>query len=183
MLVTAGVLVDTLWYEPHKTKYRQYVKDNVQCWLFWLASNLVISWYLAALVDLVPTVIRFFLAASWGHISESVKTRLELYVNVKNTLKPVLYAASAWISWIIIFVDIYVLYDIANPSESQASYLYRVSLLYALVPLSNLHFKVYHVIQFLFFLALVICAQKMLLHAISSCLSCLLDTLVFMISS
>ncbi|KAF8351314.1 Mechanosensitive ion channel-domain-containing protein [Amanita rubescens] len=150
MLVTAGVLVDTLWYEPHKTEYRLYVKDNVQCWLFWLASNLVISWYLAVLVDLVPTAVRFLLAGFWGHISESVKTRLELYVNVKNTLKPALYAASAWVSWIIIFVDIYALYDMGNPSES-ASYLYRV----------------YQVIQFIFFLALVICAQKMLLHAIA----------------
>jgi hypothetical protein len=182
MLVTAGVLVDTLWYEPHKTEHRLYVKDNVQCWLFWLASNLVISWYLAVLVDLVPTAVRFFLAGFWGHISESVKTRLELYVNVKNTLKPALYAASAWVSWIIIFVDIYALYDMGNPSES-ASYLYRVSLLYAPVPLSNFHFKVYQVIQFIFFLALVICAQKMLLHAISSCLPSLLDILVLMISS
>lgn len=181
--MTPGVLVETLWYEPHKTEHRQYVKDNVQCWLFWLASNLVISWYLAVLVDLVPTAIRFCLAAFWGHISESVKSRLELYVNVKNILKPVLYAASAWISWIIIFVDIYALYDIDNPSDSPASYLYRVSLLYSPVPLSNFHFKVYHVIQFIFFLALIICAQKMLLHAIGSCLSSLFDTHVLMISS
>lgn len=127
--MTPGILVQVLWYDTHKTEHRRYVKDNVQCWLFWLASNLLISWYLALLVDLVSTVIQYFLAAVWGHISESVKSRLELYINVKNTLKPVLYAASAWISWIILFVDIFVLYDMGNPSESRAPYLDRVSLL------------------------------------------------------
>lgn len=137
ILVTPGILVQVLWYDPHKSEHRRYVKDNVQCWLFWLASNLIISWYLAVIVDLVPTVIQYFLAAVWGHISESVKSRLELYINVKNTFKPVLYAASAWISWIIIFVDVFALYDIGNPGESRAPYLYRVSILYVITILPD----------------------------------------------
>jgi hypothetical protein len=169
VLVTPGILVQVLWYEPHKTEDRRYITDNVQCWLFWLAANLLISWYLAVLVDLVPTVIRYFLAAVWGHVSESVKSRLELYINVKNTLKPVLYASSAWISWLIIFVDIFALYDVNNPWESRAPYLYRVSLLYMPTALSDFHFKIYQVVQFVFFLALVICVQTMLSHAIGPC--------------
>lgn len=151
LLVTPGVLVQFLWYERHKTEHRQYIKDNVQCWLFWLASNLLVSWYLAVLLDIVPTVVRYFLSAFWGHVSESVKSRLELYISVKNTLKPVLYAASAWVSWVIIFVDIFGLYNAADPRASRASYLNRI----------------YQVVQFIFFLALVICIQRMLSHAIA----------------
>ncbi|KAK2466332.1 hypothetical protein APHAL10511_001974 [Amanita phalloides] len=167
LLVTAGILVQVLWYEPHKTDHRRFVKDNVQCWLFWLASNIVISWYLAVLVDLVPTVVQKFLSALWGHVSESMKTRFELYISVKNTLKPVLYAGSAWVSWIIIFVDIYDLYDVAQPSESSA-YLYRVNSPFAFSrSVVDKDPKIYQVVQFIFFLALVICAQRMLSHAIA----------------
>ncbi|KAF8623440.1 hypothetical protein AX15_006382 [Amanita polypyramis BW_CC] len=151
LLVTPGILVQFLWYEPHKTEHREYVKDNVQSWLFWLATNLVISWYLGVLVDIVPTIVRYSLSAFWGHVSESVKSRIELYIGVKNTLKPVLYAASAWVSWTIIFVDIYGLYDATEPRASRALYLHHIS----------------QVIQFLFFFALVICVQRMLLHAIA----------------
>ncbi|KAF8640037.1 hypothetical protein AX17_001279 [Amanita inopinata Kibby_2008] len=151
LLVTPAILVHFLWYKPHPTEHRRYVKNNVQSWLFWVASNLVISWYLALLVDIVPAIIRLFLSAFWGHVSESIKSRIELYDSVKDTFKPVLYAASIWVSSIIIFTDIYGLYDPSNPESSQASYLYRID----------------QVVQFIFFLALVICAQRMLSHAIA----------------
>ncbi|KIL68115.1 hypothetical protein M378DRAFT_8799 [Amanita muscaria Koide BX008] len=151
LIITPGILVQFLWYNQNQSNYRSYVKDNVQSWLFWMASNLVISWCLAILVDLVPTVISYFLSVTWGHISESVKSQLELYLSVKNTFKPVLYAASGWLSWVIIFVDIYGLYDMSEPDNSRAYYLYRI----------------YQAVQFLFFLTLVICTQRMLSHMIA----------------
>lgn len=36
---------------------------------------------------------------------------IELYNEVKNTVKPVLYAASGWVSWIIVFGHVFGLYD------------------------------------------------------------------------
>ncbi len=109
------------------------------------------SWYLALLVDLVPIVVRWSIVAAWGHVSEEIKTRLEFYVAIKNTIKPALYAASSWASWVIIFGHIYDLYDTSDGKASRSQYTNRV----------------FRVLEFVFFLALVLCAQKMFLHAIA----------------
>ncbi len=151
VLITPGVLIHFYWYKKNPTEHRLLVKQNVQAWLFWAAANLLISWYLALIVDLVPTVIRFIIMAAWGHVSEIVKSRLELYGSVKNTFKPLLYAASGWVSWIIVFGHIYNLFNTSDSEASRAPYTERVA----------------QVIQFLFFFALVVCVQKMLSHAIA----------------
>ncbi|KAF9055375.1 hypothetical protein BDZ89DRAFT_937937 [Hymenopellis radicata] len=148
VLVTVGVLLHVYWDD---TSREHLVKLNVEAWLFWIAANLLISWYLALLVDLVPIVVRYLIMAAWGHVSETIKTRLELYTAVKNTFKPVLYAASCWASWAIIFGHIYNLYDTGNSNDSRSAYTKRA----------------FQVVEFLFFFALVVCAQKMLSHAIA----------------
>lgn len=127
VLITPAVLVHFFWYKPNPTPRRQYIKDNVEAWLFWGAANLVVSWSLAMIIDVVPVLIRYFISASWGHVSEHVKTRIEIYDSVKNTVKPFFYAASAWVSWNIIFGAIYDLYNPSNPAESRGSYTNRVS--------------------------------------------------------
>ncbi|KII95947.1 hypothetical protein PLICRDRAFT_34903 [Plicaturopsis crispa FD-325 SS-3] len=151
LLIAPAVLVHFFWYEKDKTEHRRFVDHNIQAWLFWAAANLIISWYLALIVDLVPIVCKLLVSAAWGHVSEYVKTRMELYDSVKDTVKPLLYAASGWVSWVIIFDNIYALHDAGDSTKSWASYTNRVS----------------QAIEFLFFLALVICAQRMLSHAIS----------------
>ena len=93
------------------------------------AANLTISWYLAFIVDIVPIVVNFILSIAWGHVSEEIKTKLELYSSVKDTIKPVFYAASAWASWVIIFSQIYGLYDMDDSSQSRALYTERVSII------------------------------------------------------
>jgi len=151
LIVAPGILIHFFWYENNPTDHRRYVKQNVQAWLFWAAANLLISWYLALIVDLIPIIITFILAAVWGHISEYHKSRIELYNSVKNTFKPVLYAASGWASWVIIFGHIFNLYNTDDPDNSRAHYTRRL----------------YEAVEFLFFLALVICAQRMLSHAVA----------------
>ncbi|KAH7869025.1 uncharacterized protein C8R40DRAFT_1177155 [Lentinula edodes] len=151
ILVTPGILIHFYWFNNNPTSHRKYVEQNVQAWLFWAAANLLLSWYLAVIVDLVPTLATFIIAAVWGHVSEVFKSRVELYNSVKNTFKPVLYAASAWASWVIIFGHIFNLYDTVDTSQSRAGYTQRL----------------YQVVEFLFFFVLVICAQKMLSHAIA----------------
>ncbi|KAI0091770.1 Mechanosensitive ion channel-domain-containing protein [Irpex rosettiformis] len=151
LLVTPALLVHFFWFKPQPTEYRRYVKDNVEAWLFWAGVNTSISWYLALIVDLLPTVVRFIVGGFWGHVSEGFKTKIEMYNSVKNTIKPLLYAASAWASWVIIFAHIYQLYDQNDGSKSRA---YYTSI-------------VYDIIEFFFFFTLVICAQRMLSQAIA----------------
>ncbi|KAI6128463.1 Mechanosensitive ion channel-domain-containing protein [Pisolithus croceorrhizus] len=150
VLVTPALIVYFFWYKPHPTDHRHYVAQNVEAWLFWAAANVVISWGLAMIVDIIPVIIRMLISMSWGHVSEEIKTRIELYNAVKDTLKPVLYATSAWISWIILFQNIFRLHD-SSGAHSYAAYTDRVA----------------QIIEFLFFFALVFCAQRMLSHAIA----------------
>ncbi|KAJ7579082.1 Mechanosensitive ion channel-domain-containing protein [Mycena floridula] len=151
VLVTPAILIHFYWYLKHPSDHRLYVKQTVQAWLFWAAANLVISWYLALMVDIIPAVVRFAVGLSWGHTSESLKTRLELFNSVKDTFKPLLYGASAWVSWVIVFANIFELVDLDQPSLSRAQYNNRV----------------YDVIKFLFFFTLVYCVQRMLSHFIA----------------
>ncbi|KIJ19879.1 hypothetical protein PAXINDRAFT_67451 [Paxillus involutus ATCC 200175] len=151
VLVTPALLIHFFWYKPHPTDYRRYVDQNVEAWLFWAAANVVISWGLAMIVDIIPVVARILISISWGHVSEEVKSQIELYGSIKDTIKPLLYAASAWLSWIILFQNIFQLYNTDGSVTSYAAYTDRVA----------------QAIEFLFFFALVICAQRMLFHAIA----------------
>ena len=149
--MTPAVLIHFYWYKPHPSDHRLYVKDNVQAWLFWAAANLLISWYLALIVDIIPIISTFLVSSVWGHVSEQHKNRVELFQSVKNTIKPVLYGACGWASWVIIFDTIFGLYNNASGVKSYAGYLDRVQ----------------QVVEFFFFLTLVVCAQKMVSHGIA----------------
>ncbi|TFK43314.1 Mechanosensitive ion channel-domain-containing protein [Crucibulum laeve] len=151
VFVTPAILIHFYWYKPHPTESRRYIKDNVQSWLFWAAANLVISWALAMIIDIVPVVTRLIISGVWGHVSEFVKTRMELYNSSKDTIKPAFYAGSAWLSWVIIFGSIFDLYNSGEPEKSRAPYTPRVA----------------QVVEFCFFLALVWCIQRMLSHFIA----------------
>ena len=126
VLITPGILVHFYWYKPHPSTHRRDVKDNIQAWLFWIAANLVISWYIAMLINIVPILLRYFISLSWGHVSESVKSKIEMYNSVKDTAKPAFYAASAYASWIIIFNHVYHLHSDDSAVESRAPYTDRV---------------------------------------------------------
>ncbi|CDO74550.1 hypothetical protein BN946_scf184632.g7 [Trametes cinnabarina] len=151
LIVTPALIVHFYWYKPHPDDHRKYVKDNLEAWLFWAAANVSISWGLGLIVDIIPVIVRWSISLAWGHVSEVIKTRLELYNSVKDTIKPVLYAASAWVSWVILFNNIFQLYNMDDEDNSRAGY----------TP------WVYEAIEFLFFFALVICAQRMLSHFIA----------------
>jgi hypothetical protein len=81
------------------------------------------------IVDIIPAITRILISISWGHVSEEVKSHIELYDSIKDTFKPVLYAASAWLSWIILFQNIFRLYDSGANGTSFAPYTNRVSVL------------------------------------------------------
>lgn len=87
LLVTGPILLRIFWYNPHKSDHRLYVLENVEAWLFWAAAQLIVSWFLALIVDIVPPIVSGIISITWGHVSEYVKTRLELYIAVKNNIK------------------------------------------------------------------------------------------------
>lgn len=151
VLLIPPLLVDFYWYQPHPTDHRRYIKDNVQAWFIWAASNLVISWWLALIIDLVPIVARFIIAGAWGHVSEFVKNRIEMYNSIKDNVKPIFYAASGWLSWAIIFGSIFQLFNADHPMKSRAGYTYRLS----------------QVAEFLFFFVLMFCIGRILSHAVA----------------
>ncbi|TFY81473.1 hypothetical protein EWM64_g2537 [Hericium alpestre] len=151
VLAAGPILAFFFWYKPHPDAHRRYVMDNIMAWLFWAAANVLLSWWLAMFIDVAPIVLRGAVSLVWGHVSERTKTHIEMYNSVKGTIKPLFYGASAWVSWIILFEGIFKLHDRDHAELSRAPYTEKLS----------------DVVEFLFFLILVWCAQKMLSHAIA----------------
>ncbi|KAJ7237191.1 Mechanosensitive ion channel-domain-containing protein [Mycena haematopus] len=149
VLVTPGIILYFFWYKRSRTEYRHKVTLNVQAWLFWAAANLLISWYLAMLIDIIPSIFTFMVSVAWGHVSELIKSRIEMYNSVKNTIKPVFYAASAWVSWVIIFGHIYKLYGAGSVNREGYTH------------------TAFQVVEFFFFFTLVLCAQRLLSQLIA----------------
>lgn len=135
LFVAAALLVHFFYYENSgdSKSSRRYTTQNIEAWMFWAASNLVVSWFLAFIINIVPSVFTWIIFIAWGQISESMKTRVELYNSMKGAIKPVFYAASSWLSWVILFSGIYKLYDTNDPDSSQAQYTIRVSIQPALL--------------------------------------------------
>ncbi|KAK7061385.1 EF-hand domain-containing protein, partial [Favolaschia claudopus] len=150
VIVTPAILLYFFWYKPTRTEHRHKVVLNVQAWLFWAAANLLVSWYLAVAIDIIPSIFRFMLSIAWGHVSEAIKTRIEMYNSVKNTIKPIFYAASGWVSWVIIFGHIYKLYG--DPEEPNHQGYTDIT---------------FQVVEFFFFFTLVLCIQRLLSHLIA----------------
>ncbi|KAG6378412.1 Mechanosensitive ion channel-domain-containing protein [Boletus reticuloceps] len=123
ILVAPALLVHFFWYKPHPTSYRHYVDLNVEAWLFWAAANVVISWGLAMIVDIIPATTR-----------------------IRD-----IHLMGAWLSWIILFQNIFRLYNSGANGTSFAPYTDRVA----------------QAIEFVFFLVLVLCIQRMLSHAMA----------------
>lgn len=120
------IFLHFFYLKPHPTNHRHYIADNVSAWFVWLAANTLMTWYLAAIVDVIPLVLPFMIYVVWGVISEGVISRIEIYNAIKGRFKPVLYAAFAWGSWVIIFAGIYGLYNHREPNNSFAGYTRRV---------------------------------------------------------
>jgi len=93
ILATVPILLHFYYLVPKRTTHRTYITDNVSAWLFWAAANVLISWWLAVAVNILPHVVTWFVAVSWGTVSESFKSNIALYGAFKGWIKPVLYAA------------------------------------------------------------------------------------------
>ena len=128
VITAVPIILHFYYYKPHPTERRRYITDNVSAWLYWTAANILVSWYLALIVDIIPNVFNVLILAVWGEISENIRSRVELYNAAKGKFKPLLYGASGWISWVIIFDGIFNLYEHADESQSRASYTPRVSI-------------------------------------------------------
>lgn len=130
---------------------RDYIADNVQAWFIWAAFNIHVEWWIHLLVELFPKAVLGLIQLIWGRPSQRVLSLAEYFNAIKKYIKLVGYAALNWGSWAIIFTSIYGLYSQSDPRKSRAGYLYRI----------------YQVIQFLFFLTLTICIEKVIIKHIA----------------
>lgn len=132
--------------------HRDYVTDNVQAWTIWASFNLFMSWVFHILVELFPRFLLGAVALVWGRTNQTVLTAAEYYNAQKGYIKPLFYAACSWGSFAIIFNSIFHLYNHSDPENaSRATYLYRI----------------YQIIEFLFFVTLTICVEKIIIKNIA----------------
>ena len=132
LIVAVPILLRIFYLRSHDEDgldHSRYVFENVEAWLIWAAANLLVSWFLGFIIDIIPGIFSWSLLLVWGGVSEVVKSRVEMYHSIKGTVKPLFYAAASWVSWVIIFANIIKLYDMDNESASRASYTPRVSTL------------------------------------------------------
>jgi hypothetical protein len=150
LLVTAPILLKVFWLDPQWSEHRHFVWEQVTAWVVWAAANIMLSWYFAFFVDIAPIIASSVVEVVWGELSEYVKSRVQLYNSAKHAIKPMLYGGTGLASWVIIFHNIYGLYDPSNESASRASYAPRA----------------FQVVKFLFFVMLVLSFEKGLKHMI-----------------
>ncbi|KAF8343007.1 uncharacterized protein EI90DRAFT_3143512 [Cantharellus anzutake] len=150
VLAAVPIFVHFYWYKPHPTPRRRWVSNNISAWFYWAAANLLISWYLAAIVNIVPHVMTWIVHISWGTVTERFKSNMAMYDAFKGHIKPILYAASGWVSWSIIFSGIFHLYDSKGGSSSQAAYTDRL----------------HQVVVLIFFIVLLFSIEKIILQMI-----------------
>lgn len=131
--------------------HRDFVADNVQAWFIWAAFNLHVEWWIHILVELFPKAVLGLIQLVWGRPSQRVLSLAEYFNAIKPYVKLLCYAALGWGSWAIIFNSIYGLYSQSDPRNSRARYLYRI----------------YQVIQFIFFFTLTICVEKVIIKHIA----------------
>ena len=77
VVITVPLVLRFYYLIPYRTERRQYVTDNVSAWLYWAAANVLLSWYLAMIVDVVPIISNLVIDLVWGEINEGVRSRLE----------------------------------------------------------------------------------------------------------
>jgi len=134
--------------DPHDV----YVADNVEAWFIWAAFNLFFQWWIHIAIEVLPQVVLGLIRLVWGPPPQVALSRAEQFGMFKLYIKLVLYAALNWGSWTIIFDSFYALYSEKRPSElSKGWYLYRI----------------YQVMEFIFFITLTVAAEKIIVRAIS----------------
>lgn len=131
---------------------QDYVADNIEAWFIWAAFNLHFQWWIHFLVEMVPAIFLGAMRLVWGKPNQDVLSRMEYYDVNKPYIKFVLYGALIWGSWAIIFNSFYGLYTRDDPkNNARAKYTARI----------------YQVMEFIFFILLTYCAEKILIRLIS----------------
>lgn len=63
-------------------------KDNIGAWFYFAAFNVLLSWYLAVLIDLAPLAVTGVITLLWGEVTEAMKVHVETYGVIKGWIKP-----------------------------------------------------------------------------------------------
>ncbi|WFD08614.1 hypothetical protein MVES1_003990 [Malassezia vespertilionis] len=158
-LVVVGIMlipILTVRYEYRKKhpndRHADYIASNVEAWFIWAAVNLHLQWWGHFLLELLPATVLGLVRLFYGIPSKALQTFVEYYRAIVQYFKLIVYAAINWASWTIIFNSIYQLYSARMPKDnSWAPYTYRV----------------YQVMEFIFFFVLTLCAEKIVIKFIA----------------
>lgn len=131
--------------------HSRYIYDNVAAWMFWASFNIVTSWLLHFLIELVPRLVVLLVGVVWGDVNETIKGRVETFQTAKPWVKVIFYSAMSWGSWEVMFRGIFGLYSTMENGQYRAPYTETIHL----------------VVELLFFLMLVLSLEKLLLLSIS----------------
>ncbi|OAV99069.1 hypothetical protein PTTG_02396 [Puccinia triticina 1-1 BBBD Race 1] len=143
--------------EAHNTRF---IYDNVAAWLFWAAYNILASWVLSFLTELIPRphssccvhqAIVLLVGVVWGDVNETIKGRVETFHTAKPWIKVIFYSAMCWGSWEVIFNGIYHLYALTDTGHYRAPYTETIHI----------------IVELLFFFMLILSLEKLLLLTIS----------------
>ncbi|WFD34177.1 hypothetical protein MCUN1_001014 [Malassezia cuniculi] len=131
---------------------RDFVADNIEAWFIWVVFNIHFQWWIHFLVELFPAAVLGLIRLVWGSPAQVALIYAEYYGVNKLYIKLVFYGALNWGSWAIIFNSCYDLYSRTDPSQnSRAPYTTRI----------------YQVMEFIFFLLLTFCAEKIIIRLIA----------------
>lgn len=129
----------------------KYVYDNVAAWFIWASYNILSSWVLHFLIELVPRAVVLLVGIVWGDVNEAIKGRVETFHAAKPWIKVIFYSAMCWGSWEVIFRGIYNLYSLTEDGHYRAPYTETIHI----------------IVELGFFLMLVLSLEKLLLLSIS----------------
>ncbi|KAA1126599.1 hypothetical protein PGTUg99_029464 [Puccinia graminis f. sp. tritici] len=129
----------------------RYIYDNVAAWLFWGSYNILASWVLNFMTELIPRVIVLLVGIVWGDVNETIKGRVETFHTAKPWIKVIFYSAMCWGSWEVIFNGIYHLYALTENGQYRAPYTETIHI----------------IVELLFFFMLILSLEKLLLLTIS----------------
>ncbi|KAH9467771.1 hypothetical protein MJO28_006181 [Puccinia striiformis f. sp. tritici] len=129
----------------------RFIYDNVAAWLFWASYNIVASWVLNFLTELIPRSIVLLVGIVWGDVNENIKGQVETFHTAKPWIKVIFYSAMCWGSWEVIFNGIYRLYAVSENGLYRAPYTETVHI----------------IVELLFFFMLILSLEKLLLLTIS----------------
>ena len=88
VIVAIPLILHFYYLVPDPTQHRQTSLTTSP------PGCILLSWYLAMIVDIIPVFCEMVIDLAWGEVTETIWSRIKLYNAVKDDIKPVLHNES-----------------------------------------------------------------------------------------